>query len=158
MKTKFLPVLTTLLIFFNQARAQTPDPLRKDLVRAGDALMGKTMSADDFVLRAREMKTQRPFNEEERSYLADVSEKLPADLRQAVCPTMTEGLCLPTDGSLTAETLADAERDLAWDHDLPKPIENTEYSKPLLWIVAAGLVFLAGSAALKGKELQIRSR
>lgn len=163
MNSRLFSISIAFVLAWPPTHAQVADPLRNDLVQAGDAYLGKEMTAEAFINIARALKSSKPFNDEERSYLTDLSAKMPTELRTSVCPTMTEGLCVAQPVGLAASTLAEAEKSLSEDSapEIPTPLPPTPkmddgYARPTLWIIGIGLALLAGSAALKGKEVQIR--
>lgn len=155
-------ILLILSLLVSVRALATPDidlssePLRPQLVDEGDKLMQEGSSADDFLLKAREMRERQPFSAEEKSYLFDLGRKLPPQVREKVCPDLERGLCEGETSPLTASSLAQASPAQERLPMPPPPPMESSWSKPLLWVAAGALIFLAGSAALQGKEIQVR--
>lgn len=163
MNARWISLLISFIFVANQASAAAADPLRADLVKAGDAYLQKEMSAEDFITKARSLKKAQALNEDEQAYLSDIVEKMPADLRTSVCPAMNEGLCAAQPVGFAESTLAQAEKpmgDAAFEEaPLPPPPQmKDDSSRAMAWIMGIGLAILVGSATMKGKELQIRAR
>lgn len=141
-------ILVVAMLFSSAfARAQSP---REALFQNGSKLMRRELSADDFLNIAKNLREERPFSEEERAYLVDLTRKTSFDER--LCPTENTGLC---EASKTSP--------LDWEEAFPdrkfempeSESETSGWSTAIAWGIGLALIFVAGSSALKGKELVI---
>lgn len=159
-------LMLVLTLFSNPVFARTDfEPFRPELIRAGDSFLDGKSTADDFIAEARTLRARASFSEDERAYLTDLTRRLPADLRSSACPSMEDGLCAiePVgliETGLAEATLTAAAASKSGPAGLP-PAEagsQWEWSQTAKWAIAFGLILAAGSSAMSGKEIQVRSR
>ncbi|MBX2987572.1 MAG: hypothetical protein KF802_06720 [Bdellovibrionaceae bacterium] len=153
---KWIPLLFLSFGLNQPLRAQTPDgELRPALVKSSRDFLEDKISAAQFLVIARAEHQRESFNAEEKSYLADLSERLPENLRQNLCPRAHEGLC---EDSLTAmsDHWQEVPLDAPGSHVTETAPTSSWWNRNSRWVLMAAVGGLAASAwMLRDKELQI---
>ncbi len=154
---KFLVVLIFILI---PALAFTqeinPDEPRADFIKAGGDLLEQKLTAENFLKAAKKIQSERPFNAEEFSFLADLRKKMTPEMDRTICSGHAGLQCEPLQAAAPKEKLFQVTDD---EHqrvpNIPEPDVGEHWNRPYLWTAVGviGLVVVAGF--LRNKDVQI---
>lgn len=123
--------------------------LRGSLVDSSRAFLDEKLTADELIRTARAERSRRPFNDEEKLYLEDLTARLPSGVRKDLCPTLREGLC---EGTTVASSWADVPV-----VEAPRPsapdAEKSWLGRNWGWL-ATGVAVGFAANSLRGKRIQ----